>query len=277
MALTLMYITNKPEIARIAENAGVDRIFVDMEYIGKEKRQSGLDTVKSRHTIDDVKNIRKALTKAQLLVRINPIHCKTDAYTDSKTEIDAVIEAGADVVMLPMYKTADEVERFLEYVNGRATTQLLAETPEACDIMDSVVQSGADEIHIGLNDLHLAMHKKFMFELLTDGTVDKMCGKMKQGGKKYGFGGIARIGHGMLPSEYVIKEHYRLGSGCAILSRSFCNAEKIEDMGQLSELFNTELVKIRKTENAAAAMSAEEYEANRTETARLVGQITASL
>lgn len=277
MALTLMYITNKPEIARIAENAGVDRIFVDMEYIGKEKRQSGLDTVKSRHTIDDVKNIRNCLTKAQLLVRVNPIHCKTDAYTDSKTEIDAVIEAGADVVMLPMYKTADEVERFLEYVNGRARTQLLAETPEACDIMDSVVQSGADEIHIGLNDLHLAMHKKFMFELLTDGTVDKMCGKMKKGGKKYGFGGIARIGHGMLPSEYVIKEHYRLGSGCAILSRSFCNAEKIEDMGRLSELFNTELMKIRKTENAAAAMSAEEYEANRTETARLVGQITASL
>ena len=36
--LKLMYITNRPAVARIAENAGVDRIFVDMEYIGKDKR-----------------------------------------------------------------------------------------------------------------------------------------------------------------------------------------------------------------------------------------------
>ena len=39
MPLKLMYITNKPEIARIAESTGVDRIFVDMEYIGKAVRQ----------------------------------------------------------------------------------------------------------------------------------------------------------------------------------------------------------------------------------------------
>ena len=31
MALKLMYITNNPEIAKIAEEAGVYRIFVDME------------------------------------------------------------------------------------------------------------------------------------------------------------------------------------------------------------------------------------------------------
>ena len=31
MALKLMYITNNPKVAKIAEEAGVDRIFVDME------------------------------------------------------------------------------------------------------------------------------------------------------------------------------------------------------------------------------------------------------
>ena len=31
-----MYITKRPEIARIAEDAGVDWIFVDMEFIGNE-------------------------------------------------------------------------------------------------------------------------------------------------------------------------------------------------------------------------------------------------
>lgn len=36
--LNLMYITKHPEIARIAEEAGVDWIFVDMEFIGKDCR-----------------------------------------------------------------------------------------------------------------------------------------------------------------------------------------------------------------------------------------------
>ena len=54
MALKLMYITNKPEIAQIAESSGVDRIFVDMEYIGKAERQGGLDSVQNHHTVEDV-------------------------------------------------------------------------------------------------------------------------------------------------------------------------------------------------------------------------------
>ena len=61
MSLKLMYITNQPEIAQIAESAGVDRIFVDLEYIGKSDRQGGMGTVQSRHTIDDVKKSRVQL------------------------------------------------------------------------------------------------------------------------------------------------------------------------------------------------------------------------
>lgn len=38
MALKLMYITNSPQVAGIASDCGVDRIFVDMEYIGKLMR-----------------------------------------------------------------------------------------------------------------------------------------------------------------------------------------------------------------------------------------------
>ena len=74
MSLKLMYITNRPDVAKVAQNCGVDRIFVDMEYIGKEERQGGLDTVKSHHTVEDVKNLRKVLNKTELLVRVNPIH-----------------------------------------------------------------------------------------------------------------------------------------------------------------------------------------------------------
>ena len=51
--LKLMYITNSPDIARVAQSAGVDRIFVDMEYIGKADRQGGMNTVQNRHTAED--------------------------------------------------------------------------------------------------------------------------------------------------------------------------------------------------------------------------------
>ena len=74
MPLKLMYNTNKPEVAAIAERNGVDRIFVDMEYIGKAKRQYGTDSVLNHHTLADVQAIRKVLTKSELLVRVNPIH-----------------------------------------------------------------------------------------------------------------------------------------------------------------------------------------------------------
>ena len=74
MTMKLMYITRNPEVAVIAQNAGVDRIFVDMEYIGKDMRQKGLDSVKNHHTVEDIKAIRKVLDKAELLVRVNPVH-----------------------------------------------------------------------------------------------------------------------------------------------------------------------------------------------------------
>ena len=41
--LTLMYITNRPDVALVAEKYGVDRIWVDLETLGKEKRQEGIE------------------------------------------------------------------------------------------------------------------------------------------------------------------------------------------------------------------------------------------
>ena len=37
MALKLMYITNDPRVAEIADQAGVDRIFVDLETVGVDE------------------------------------------------------------------------------------------------------------------------------------------------------------------------------------------------------------------------------------------------
>ena len=247
--LKLMYITNRPEIAQIAETAGVDRIFVDMEYIGKTERQGGMDTVQSHHTVEDVARIRGAIGKAELMVRCNPIHRATSEYSSSAEEIDGIVKNGADIIMLPYFKSATEVKTFIDLVGGRARTLPLVETPEAVESIDEILDlPGMDEIYIGLNDLSLGYHKKFMFELLADGTVEKLCFKFRQKGIPYGFGGIASVGKGLLPAEKVIREHYRLGSTSVILSRSFCDVNKINHMGIISETFIDGIRKIREVE-----------------------------
>lgn len=274
MGLKLMYITNKPAIAEIAENAGVDRIFIDMEYIGKDERQAGLDTVKSHHTIDDIKKIRSRIHKAELLVRINPMHEETMGYMGSFKEVNAAIDAGADILMLPMFKTLEEVKTFISLVNGRAKIMLLLETIDAMDKIEEIVKvRGIDEIHIGLNDLHLALHKKFMFELLADGTVDKLCKIISKERISYGFGGIARLGHGELPAEYVITEHYRLGSTLAILSRSFCNANKIENQKEIEHIFKNGIQQIRDWEQKVTSFSEKELQNNRRIVCQKVNEI----
>lgn len=261
--LKLMYITNRTDVAQVAEAVGVDRIFVDMEYIGKDARQKGLDTVKSHHTVEDIRNLRPVLTTSELLVRVNPIHEATDEYDASEDEINAVIDAGADIVMLPYFKTAEEVRRFIKAVGGRAKTMLLLETPEASKAVDEIVQiPGIDEIHIGINDMSLGLGMRFMFELLADGTVDRLFATIKAAGIPCGFGGIAKLGGGMLPAKCVIREHYRLGSSFAILSRSFCNTTQIPEIERIEEVFRSGVKEIRAFETECAAHP-ELYEENR--------------
>lgn len=260
MSLTLMYITNNPVTAKIAQEAGVDRVWIDMEYIGKEERQGGLDTVKSHHTIEDIKRIRQVITSSELLVRVNPLHEATREYCSSEEEISATVIAGADVIMLPMFKSAEDVEKFVKYVDGRAKVQLLLETAEAVANIDEILQvPGIDEIHIGLNDLHLAYKKTFMFELLCDDTVSRICKKIEKKKIKYGFGGIARIGFGMLPAEYIIAEHYHLGSTAAILSRGFCDANRVSDPYEIKSIFVDGVKNIRIKEQEVALYTEEQY------------------
>ena len=128
MPLKLMYITSRIDVALIAQEAGVDRIWVDLEYIGKEERQNGMNTVKSHHSIDDIIKLRPFVDKSQLLVRINPVHDKNDLYSGTEEEVERVINAGADIIMLPMFKCKEEVERFFNCVKGRKKTILLLET-----------------------------------------------------------------------------------------------------------------------------------------------------
>ena len=264
--LKLFYITNNPEVAKAAENAGTDRIFVDMEYIGKEIRQPNMNTVKNRHTVNDVKALRRVLTKAELLVRVNPI------YENSENEINDVINAGADVIMLPMWKSADEVKAFIDFVSGRAKTVLLLETDEAYRCLDEVLTlDGIDEIHIGLNDLHLSQGKRFMFELLIDGTVDSIAEKIKKTKIPFGIGGIGAVGTDVpLPAERILAEHYRLGSSMAILSRSFCSIDSFQSIEEFAAEFEKRLLANREYEIMLSAADDEFFKKSHKQTEEII-------
>lgn len=278
MALTLMYITNNPRVAEIAQEAGVNRVWVDLEYIGKELRQAGMNTVKSHHTVEDVAALRKVVATSQLQVRVNPIHEATKDYCGSKEEIDNVIEAGAEIVMLPMFKTPEEVEKFVEYVDKRARVLLLCETREAAERIDEIMSvPGIDEMYVGLNDLHLSYGQKFMFQPLCDGKMDRLAEHIKAKGLCFGFGGIARVGFGMLPAEYIIGEHYRLGSTAAILSRGFCNMNMVDNPEDVRDLFIQGVCDIRVREKECELFNEKQFADNHEEVVKRVAQIVAEI
>lgn len=274
MSLKLMYITNKPAVAMIAEASGVDWIFLDMEFIGKDARQGGLDTVQNHHTVEDISNIKAVVKKAKVLVRVNPIHKALPDYPSSKEEIDASIAAGADIVMLPFFKTVEEVKDFINYVDGRVKTLLLMETIEAANLVDEILEvPGIDMIHLGLNDMHLELGMKFMFELLANGTVEKLGNKIKAKGIPFGFGGIATIDGGELPGSMVLKEHVRLGSSMVIVSRSFCNTDIVTDLNEVKRIFDSGISGLRALEKEATHADAAYLEENRKAVVAAVNKI----
>jgi hypothetical protein len=173
-----------------------------------------------------------------------------------------------------MFKTRGEVERFVAMVDGRAKVQLLVETAEAAANIEEICKvQGVDEIHIGLNDLHLAYRQKFMFQLLADGTVEKLCKTIQASGIEYGFGGIARVGYGMLPAEYIMAEHYRLGSTAAILSRGFCDANNVQDPWSVEKIFIDGVKNIRLKEEEVSKFSIEQFQNNHKKVVELVNEI----
>lgn len=270
--MKLLMITNCPEMAAFAVKNGVDRIFVDTEINGKEARQGHLNTVISKHTLEDVRRVRPAVPAGRLLVRINPIH------EHSQDEIDQAIDAGADILMLPMFRGPDEVRAFTQAVNGRARCNLLVETVGAATSLAECVQvPGVDEVHIGLNDLHLEQGLDFMFELMANGTVDGLAEILRTAAMPFGIGGLARVGDGMLPAEMLVAEHVRVGSSAAILSRAFHrNASSVAQI-QAEMDFSGEVHKLREVYEHYQHATPEQLQAAHTSVQASVHTIVAAI
>ena len=262
-----MILAADPQSAVEAQRAGIERIFYDLEFIGKSERQHGRNTVKSNNRVEDIPNVRQVLTTSKLLVRTNPIH----AYT--KTEVDLAIGYGADILMLPMVVDHHDVEQYVHYVDGRAKVCIMIETAAAMARLDKILQvPGIDEVFIGLNDLHISMGLTFMFELLSGGLVEYIADKCNHVGMPFGFGGIARIGEGDLPSDYILGEHVRLGSSSVILSRTFKGVQGVDIHARPIDL-NEEVVKVRNRLDEIGMWTDVEFRENKNQIISAVDQI----
>jgi citrate lyase beta subunit len=216
--MILSLITDDVELAAEAERAGIDRIMIDLEHEGKAQRQAGRNLFQSSHRIESVAVVKAALERASLLVRINPLSDRTPQ------EIDAVVAAGADVIMLPYFRTASEVRAFVQLVAGRSRVSLLIETASAVEQVSGCLAAGPiDEVHIGLNDLSLDLGHAVVFEPLCTGLVDRLASTLRSHALPFGVGGLARLSCNTLPvsPERLLAEQVRLGCQRAWLGRTF--------------------------------------------------------
>lgn len=269
--LRLMLITASPEVAREAERAGVNRIFVDLEVIGKRERQRNRDTVISGHTLEDVAAVSRVLETAELLVRVNPLHPGT------ADEVNRAIDLGADLLMLPMFRSAQELDGFCRIVAGRAGVVALVETPEAAKDLAAIAKvPGLSEVHIGLNDLSMALGMDFLFEPLASGMIDQMASVLRDAGLPFGFGGVARVGQGDLPAELVLGEHVRADSSAVILSRAFHGGKAAAERVIVERLnLAEEIAALRSVEDRLRKRTPEEVERDRIRTKEAIERIAA--
>lgn len=259
--IDLIQITNDPDMARRCDALDGMRLWVDLERTGKAERQAGRNTFISSHTLDDVGRIKAVLRRSPLMVRVNPLNPDTDA------EVEAVLAQGADWLMLPMFSDAGELRDFCALVAGRAPVVALLETAGAFETLPMWMKTpGLHEVYVGLNDLHLSLGLRFMFEPLALGLVDSVSRLVHAQGLRLGFGGIAGLDDGLLPGRDVLAEHLRLGSRAVILSRTFHRSDS-------EDRFEDRVAALRVAEEHLMQRDAGQIEADRQRIADLIGDI----
>ena len=262
--IDLIQITNDPAMARRCDALDGMRLFVDLERLGKAARQAGRDTFISTHTRDDVGRIKAVLRRSTLMVRVNPLN------PDTAAEVEAVLAQGADWLMLPMFSGADELRAFCALVAGRAPVVALLETAGAFESLPLWMNTpGLHEIYVGLNDLHLSLGLRFMFEPLTLGLLDNVSRLSHAQDLRMGFGGIARLNEGLLPGRDVLAEHLRLGSRAVILSRTFHGGKNNDDNAS----FEAEVAALRQAEQRLAQRNTAQMELDRQRIAEVIDRI----
>ncbi|MCX7364128.1 MAG: aldolase/citrate lyase family protein [Alphaproteobacteria bacterium] len=254
----LTLITDDAGLAAEADSAGIDRIGVDLEHLGKAERQAGHDTRLSGHSWDDLRRVGATITRAELFVRLNPVN------PASGEEVETALAHGAEVLMLPQFKTPREVATFVGLVRGRAQVMLLMETAAALTRIRHVLAvPGIDEVMFGLNDLRLALGVVNHFEVLASPLIDAVAAEVRRKGLPLGIGGVGRVDDSAMPvpANLVHAQYPRLDATGAWVARSFFNG------APAGFSFGAAIVELRQRLDRWAVASPDELERARTELA----------
>lgn len=224
-------ISANQKVWAFCNDVHMDYVMIDLETKGKRERQAGKSTWISDHTIQDIVKAKMTLTLSTLIVRINSIH------ESSKQEIDDVIEAGADLIMLPYFNTLEEVNTCYELVNQRVGIVLLFETLNSLTIADEIFKTYKVEFaHVGLNDLSMELRYPFLFEILKTNLIDYFFEIAHRHGVPSGFGGIGYSESSKISPKLIYSEHVRLQSSRVIISRDFVKNIDINSKNSSKEL-----------------------------------------
>jgi hypothetical protein len=220
----LTLLTDDPALAAEADMAGVARIGVDIDRLGKAERQARMPARQSTHDICGLARLRPVVRRADLFIRVNPPHSGTS------NEVEQALRLGATAIMLPFFRATAEAEAFIDTVRSRAKVLLLVETATAAlRIREIAALPGLDEIMIGLNDLRLEFQVPGHFELLASPLMEMLAKEVSRAGVKLGIGGVARpdaIGL-PIPADLVLAQYPRLGATGAWIARSFFGVNQI--------------------------------------------------
>ena len=196
----------------------VDTFFVDLEILGKDARQGHTNSLISRHSLCDISLLRPLLDSKLLGVRTNPIH------PNIKIEIEECLSRGADVLMLPMFYSADEVKYYLDCVDHRCQVDLLLETPESLRVVDQLPLSSVRFVHFGINDLSLAFKYPNLFYSYFNGLLHDACTCVYESSIPFGIGGIGSPSALPISPELIFSAAINLRASRFILSRNFLSA-----------------------------------------------------
>lgn len=255
----LWLFTTDEMMARRAIDAGVAGIVIDWEYVGKEDRQRGGDFECNYDTFEDLERIRK-VAGAKIVCRINAFGHKT------ADEVSSALRGGADILLLPMVKAPEEVERFLKLVDGRTKTGILVETSAAVSRARDLAALPVDYVYVGLNDLAISRRSPSIFEAIADGTTERMREVFSR--QQFGFGGITLVDRGFpIPCFLLMAEMARLRCTFGFLRRSFKRDIQGNDM-------ESEVRKIKETNQRLTVQTEHEKEACRSALLRVIKSLS---
>lgn len=211
--LELLLFAADPVLAARAQGFGVDAVILDLEVRGKHDRQARHDTQIAAADPSDVARVRAA-TPLPLVVRINGVG------TGTPHEIEQVLQAGADEILVPMVRSLDEIDHVLEVVGDRAHVSCMVETTDAVAASDLLAARPIRRFYVGLNDLGIDRGSASIFDALVDGTVDEIAASLA--GRPFGVAGLTHPRSGdPLPCQMLVDEIVRLDASFTFLRRSF--------------------------------------------------------